>query len=369
MKRLRPYYFEKAKTVSDSETLTVDIDGSAPLSAIEILYQATNGATSNQGVHIHDDLDTIELSDGGDTIFNLSGIECQALNFFENKTLPPRTLTEAGGAVQKERFLIQFGRYLGDEEFHLTPDNFGNLQLKLAHSLTISATAGFATGTGKVTVVGWTFDDPPSGNRGFFMSKKIKSWTSAASGDEEVDLPRDYPLRHVLLRAFESGTAMDTTISNVKLTADNDKYVPINHSLTYLLAQAERMFGWAAVKKRLFRTDGDSVKTMLAETREAQVNAVKDLDIASYDALSVDSLTLQLLSLTATPSIAKSSTDTNIDMVVRGIAPYHTCPVLLQDFNDPNAWFDASQWSGVKLKLTQGNAGATCGVIVQQPRF
>lgn len=368
MKRMRAFYIAKQKTVSDSETVTLDVKGTEPISALEIIYEADNGATSCQNHSLHDDVSLIELADGSDTIFSLTGIEAQALNFYELGKLPPRALTEVGGETQKERFLIHFGRWLGDERFYLTPAQFANLQLKLTHSLTISATAGFATGTGKVSVIAHAFVDPPPAADGFLAAKRIKSWTSAASGDEDTQLPLDYPIRHLLLRGFETGVAMDSTFTNVKISCDTDRYVALNHSLTYVKNYNAWRYGIAEIRKTLKATDGDTIYAELGFIEDAIANSLQDLDLASFDGITADQLTLQVLKFTTSPSIAKETSDVQIDALIRGYAPYNVLSLLPQDANDPEAWFDPTKWSSVKVSVTQGNAGAASALIVQQPR-
>jgi len=368
MKRMRAFYIAKQQTISDSATDIWDVRGTEPISALEIEIEATNGATSCQNHSIHDDISAIELTDGSDTLFSLTGIEAQALNFYELRRMPKRTLTEVGGATQKERFWIFFGRYLGDERFYLTPAQFANLQLKITHALTVSATAGFATGTGKVSVIAHAFVDPPPAADGYMMAKRIKSWSSAASGDEDTYLPLDYPVRHLLLRAFESGTAMDATITNVKISCDTDRYVALNHSPLWVRDMNALRFGLCEVHKTLKAADGDTIYAEMGYVEDAIANSLQDLDLASFDAVSTDQLTLQVLKFTTSPSIAKETADVSIDALIRGYAPYNTLSLLHQDPMDPGAWFEPRAWSSVKVSCTQGNAGATCALIVQQPR-
>ena len=366
--RIRNEYLEKGKSVSDSETLTVDVDILDAISAITIVYEAENGATSNQGVYLHDDIDSIDLVDGSEEIFSLNGLETVLLNCFELGHYPYAVFTEAGGAKQYEAFRIHFGRYVGDPEYWLDPTEFRNLQLRLAHSLTISATAGFATGTGKVDVIAHIFDSKPSGRRGYFVTKEQYSFTSASSGIEKVDLPTDYPWRMLIQRAAENAVGIDTDITNIKVNAGGGKYVPVDMNMLDIVQLNAERFGAFTVGYELKRTDGDTIDTCLHVITGAHLNSKTDMDLASVDGITANRVTAQVIKLTTTPEISKETSDVALNLLVSGYAPYGAVVVPLGDPADPETWFDAPSFDKVKLELTQGADGATCQTILQQVR-
>ncbi|MFQ6008224.1 MAG: hypothetical protein ACE5K8_04655 [Candidatus Zixiibacteriota bacterium] len=366
--KIRREYLEKSRTISDSQTLVVDMPITDPISAITVIYEANNGGTSNQGVYLHDDVDSIELVDGSEEIFSLNGIETLVLNCFELKKWPYALLTEAADSSQYEAFTMHFGRYIGDPLYWLDPGEFRNLQVRLAHSLTISATAGFATGTGSVDVIAHVFADRPASRNGYFIAKEQYSFTSAASGDEKISLPTDYPYRLLIQRMQEDGIAINTDITNVKLNAGGGAFVPVDMDTLDIVQLNAGEFGEFELFYDLLRTDGDSDSFHLHDIRGYVANAVNDLDVASVDAQTVNTLTLQLLSLTTTPGISKSTTDTQIGLRINGYCPFGSIVVPLGDPNDPETWFDPTLYGSVDLVLTQGAAGATCNTILQQVR-
>ena len=365
---MRPYYLMLDETMSDTQAPVKNIDTKDPISAITIIYEATNGATSNQGHPLHKDVDSIQVVDGSDTLFSMNGELCQALNFYESQKLNFGTLDEGAAATQREIFTIRFGRFIGDPELYLDPTWFTNLQLKLSHTLEISATAGFATGTCKVTAIVHLFEERPPGHQGFLMSKDVYSFTSAASGDEPVELPLDYPYRFIIVRAYESGVAFTTSLTRMKLTMDSDKFVPYDLYTDDLVDLNEEWFGKFTLSQKLFRTDNDSVEAYHATVKEAHVDSNTDFSIANAESITADTVTLQVLDLTATPTIAKATADRDLSMTTVGTGP-HNCYCL--PFGDPqkfDTWFKAMEYKSMKLKLTQGNAGATCNVVIQQLR-
>lgn len=368
MTRIRQTHLRDAETLLDAQTKIIDLNVEDPITAIDIIYQANNGATSNQGVPLHKDVDKIEIVDGADSLWALSMVQAQALNFYEEGHLPHMLLNEGAAATQVEVARINFGRWLGDTELYLDPRRFRNPQLKATHSLTISATAGFATGTGRLSVIAYLLEDRPPVAKGFLSAKEHYSWTTVASGEQRITLPRDYPYRFFLLRGYESGTAWDTDITKVKLLADSDKYVPWLVSAADLRRINETIWGKCSVANALLRTDGDTPEVFMAFPDEFTVQAINDLDIASIDAVTADTVTLQLLSLAVTPTIAKSTTDTEIRLGVRGTGPHHVLALPFGDRWDVGSWFRPMDFGVVEAIITQGGAGAAASVVLQQLR-
>src|SRR6185437_13972157 len=112
-----------------------------------------NGATSNTVGRLNGMVSKLVVDDGSNVLHSLSMREEQAKNFFDYGKLPYQSLTQAGGGVVTEECVIDFRRDVEDTNFYLDTSRFNNPKLHLTHSLTISATAGFATGTGKLSVI------------------------------------------------------------------------------------------------------------------------------------------------------------------------------------------------------------------------
>ena len=363
---MRKTYLRKGQSLDDSGTYQIDINIVEQISQLIIFVEATNGATSNQGVMLPTDIDKIELTDGASVIYSMSGIMSRCLSYHESGKMPPHFYTEAAAGVQKYCFIINFGRFPGDTEYFFDPAKYKNPQLKITTSLTISATAGFATGTGSLDVIANVFSDSVGSSKGFFMAKNIYDFTSVASGDETIDMPIDYPYRMILQRAYETGIALDTDISNIKLTCDNDFYIPVDLEMDHIVRLNKNRLGLHTEHHKLLRTDADAVVTIIPNIEQALANASLDLDIASVDDITVNQVTLQLLSVTVVPAIAKSVTDTDILLAVQGSAPYFSVSLPFGDLVNEANYFESNRYKSIDLKLTQGGAGAACSTVIQQ---
>jgi len=366
--RTQSVFIEDRRAWGDTGPLTDLLKVSSPISAIDIIIRATNGATSNQGNPLHIDVDRIEIIDGSDRLFSLSMVQGIIQHAMSERNYPPHLLSEAAAAVQEQGFRISFGRYLGDPEYWLDPGQFRNLAYRLTGDLTISATVGFATGTRDVTLIAHTMIDAPGGRAGYFMTKEMFQFTTVASGDQRIALPDDFMYRSIGLRAFETAIAFHVDVTNVKLTRGKDAFVYYDVRAEALRDLVQNTIGEHAVAQTLFRTDADTPDLYLAYVRAANANAVQDFDIASFDAITINQGTVQLITLAAAPTIAKSWTNRSILAEARGLMPHHGLVIPFGDLNDPTNWPGGDDIQDLELVLTQGGSGAAATVWAQQVR-
>jgi len=355
-------------SINDSDTVSIDINIHKPISAFEVLYEATNGATSCVDHELHDDISKIELVDGSNVITSLSMMEAQALEFFCTKKKPFMQLSEAASGTQKESALILFGRYLGDPDYYLDPTKFDNLQLQLVHNLTISATAGFATGTGKVSVFAHILEDGFGPVRGYMMSKEKKSWTTSSSGDEITKLPVDHPYKLLLIKALVSLSRFDEVITQVKLGVDEDSFIPFDLRGRHLAYFNEQWFGQLEQTKTILSADDGTVLMDLFDIKHANALCTADDHIATVESLDAEQVSLGLYDMTTPGTPALQSTAKGGVLQVRG-GMLHSC--LAYPFgnpNDPDTYLDVRDYGSVELTCTQGTASAAAAIVLQQLR-
>lgn len=366
--KFRDHYFKREATIADSDTVIIDLNVKDPISYITVEYEATTGATSCLDHELHDDVSAIEIVDGSDVLASLSMEEWRGLNFVERGCLPHSVLTEAGSATQEESCTLYFGRYPDDPEYYLDLTKFTNPQLRLTHNLTISATAGFTSGTGKITVMARIIEEGAAPQKGFMMAKQVYSWTSAASGDETIDLPRDYPYRYLLVKALLSTYRPDEILSRVKLSCDADKYVPINNYMEDIMDLNERRLGLAQLAKAILRADDGSALGDIYDTRKAHIRTTADDHIATIEAIDAEQVQIGLYDLTTPGTPAFQTTAQLSQVVTEGIAPHAMLGVFFGEPDAPEGWFPAPDFGDIKLYATQAQANADCAIVLQQIR-
>ena len=366
--KLREHYLKYQATLADTDKTILDLKGTGLLSAIEIEIQATNGTTSCVDHEIHDDVKKIEVVDGSETLESLSMIEWIANNFYELGFLPKATLTEAGNAIQKESCLILFGREIGDPDYYFDPKKFINPQLVIENAFVIHAETGFATGTAKLTVKLYIIEEGQGPQKGFIMRKEKYSFTSAASGDEIVDLPRDYPYRSIGVHAILTTKRPDEIIPKIKLSCDVDKYVPYNTYTDDIMDKLASVFGLAQQFKDLFTADDGEALLDIYDIKKAHIRTNADDHIATIESVIAEKITNGLLSLSAQATPAFQGVAKVCPIAVEGLCPHGLVLLTFNGYDELREPFDVSKYGKVELILTQAIVNAAVKVVLSQVR-
>lgn len=361
---LRDYYLAKNQTVADTATVTVQIPVGLKIQHIRVKYRATNGATSNTVAKLNGMVSKIEVVDGSDLLHSLSMQELQAFNCFHNFQFPFKLISAAAAAVVQEEAVIEFGRFIGDPAFYLDTARTKNPQVRLTHALTISATAGFATGTGAIDVIARVIDSGAEKYAGYFMRKEQRSISTAASGDDAAILALDYPYSELLMQAKKTTILPDAIITNFKLLINAGQLTPFDMNATDLLADNIERFG---MFEEEYVPLSDTAATFLSDLYY-KTGAV--FDIAGATGLG------KISSVTAESIVAAMTTGQaagTMRVKARGAAP-HSC--FYFPWLDPNVapydlttMFDASKGvSEMKLLSTQGTSAAVLNICSGQHR-
>lgn len=365
--KTRKHYFKREATIADSDSVQIPINVNDMISAISVEYQATNGATSCIDHELHDDVSKIELVDGSTVLWSLSLAQARALNFFETKLLPHELCSEGAAGAQEESCVIYFGRFLFDPEYYFNPKLYNNPMLVLTHALSISATAGFATGTGKITVIGELMEEGFSGYKGFLSARERLSYTSTTSGDKDIELPRDGRYRMLLLKALITTYTPQEVLTRHRLSIDGDKYIPFDLYTEDIKDMNISRFGLVKQKKELLSADDGTALLDIYDIDDCTIRTTADDHLASIEAIDAEQIQNGLYDLTTPGTPALQTTAKVCFVTAYGSAPYAIYAVPFGDLYDQNDWLDSEKYGDVRLFSTQAVAGA-CSVILQQLR-
>jgi hypothetical protein len=270
---------------------------------------------------------------------------------------------------------VPFGRKLWDKQYNLDPGQFDNPVINVEFNKAAVRAAG-ATGFGagdtiKLTLGVKLMEGAKPADK-FLMSKKIAGFTSAASGDKDVQLPRDYPYRLMMVRAHLEGYDIDEILTDLKISVDHDKYVPINRKVKQLDAEALSHWGLATLKHDIFRANGGVIRCFNNKEPNLQmmIQNAGAIDIvgASYQWSSNVQLILY------THAGAADDTARQITAIESGHALHAFLPIAFGELDEPETWFNPQDPLGgeipkdVRLWLTQGTASGVCEVVLQQER-
>ncbi|GAH45608.1 unnamed protein product [marine sediment metagenome] len=176
------------KNYTEDAVEPIDINIADPISQMVVVYEVVGKGADDLLAHPAKCITKIELIDGSDVLYSLSGVEAQAVDFYHNKREPANRLDYYLNSECFQIFNINFGRFLYDPLLAFDPRKFTNPQMKITIDLNASETG---VESGHLTVLAHTFDEKMITPSGFLMHKEIKSWNLAADAHEYTDLPTD----------------------------------------------------------------------------------------------------------------------------------------------------------------------------------
>lgn len=348
---------EALTTYSADTTRIIDINLVDPISALIFDLEVHNSAAGSMTNHPVACMTKVELVDGSNVLFSLSGPELEALDWYEHKTFRSNYNYALAGSYVCRFIGYQFGRYLWDPRFALDPKRFANPQLKV--SLDYDA-GGLSPTYNKLGIWAAVFDQKAVSPEGFLMTKEIKSKTETGAGHDYTDMPLDYPYRKLLIRSQKAGTEPNALLSNFKLSEDHDKRIPYNHGtediLRAIMAQyppVEETYFFALDTSQRYLMIAPTTRvtgwdTVWGETSVARAPALYDGDGGRL-------------------KVIAGVVGLNDMIGVQGWLPHGTWAIPFGDQDDPADWYNVSGIGSLRLDITVVGA-ETHQIIGQQLR-
>lgn len=334
-------------------TKTIEVNIRDIISRIIINWKITKGA---EGMNAHEsaDISKISLVDGSDVLFSMSGAECQALCLYDRKIGSMNHGQHANANSQFSTYGLDFGRKLFDPELALDPKKFSNLQLKITHN---EATSDTAADVGSLEVLAEIFDEKVVSPVGFLMSKEHWSAALPLSGYAYVELPTNYPIRQLLLRAFKTAYEPWALVDQFRIDEDNERRIPFD--FTDLEGYYRRMKSrWTPIEEEFVAFVYPTGRTYyLTPTEYYPI-----LLMCSPDELAT------------VPSVAGRGGQITIAIAgnayvrgrVMGYLPHHCFQFPFGDQGDLDDWYDVTKVGSVRARLEAGGTDVTESAIVLQ---
>jgi hypothetical protein len=351
------------KSYSADSTEVIDLDLTDPISQLVLTYEAVNGSVATQQGHPDLCVTKIELVDGSDVLFSLSGKEAKALDFYHNRRVTPSMVIYPNDINAEMIYNINFGRKLWDPLLALIPGRFRNLQLKV--TIDING-GGKMADAGYLTVAAKCFDEKQVSPMGFLMHKELKSYTLAASGWEYTDLPLDFPFRMLLMKCQAYGSGPDYQLDTVKLSEDNDKRIPFNMTIGEILRMI--MSEWPPYDEWVLDDPPTPSSGYTYITPGYWPSAIAQEWLAPC---SSDNIIGCFSGDGGRLTVGTSGGWTSNAMIhVKGWCPHSTIVLPMGDPEDPEDWFDPAALRNLKLSLKGGASltAGTCEIFAQQLR-
>jgi len=346
---------EEAQTAAG--TKTIDIDITDVISRIQIKLDR-NKSKNSMDAHPAADITKIELVDGSDVLFSMTGYEAQALNIYDRRCGSMCEGTRITGNDQISHYALDFGRFLWDTELAFDPRKFVNPQLKVSHTL---ATSDTGVTSGSMEVRAWAFDEKKPSPVGFLQSKEIYSYTcGAANSYEYIELPVDYPIRKLLMRGFRDGYQPADQITEFRLDENVEKKIPIDIGVeTYY----SFMLGYWELVKELIAGYSISPSYNFYVTPTWYWECVVLSQHSSFGPFIDTAFPGGKIAVSATGPVW-------FEGYVTGYFPNHCIELPFGLQNDMADWYDVTKLEKVRLRLKAGSSGTsgTAQVVLQQLR-
>ena len=351
--------------LDDSGTKLIDLSFNDPLSALTFQFLGVNGGSHNKSNWMNDVITKIELVDGSDVLCSVSLKELQALHAYQTAQLPYINFEEGASKGGRDEATLFFGRWLWDTEYFMDLTKFSNPQLKITTDedvIRAMGATGFLSDSFKVSLVAHIIQEDGLVSKGFFMNKEIYNFTSGTSGNEYIELPRDYPISGLMINSTIKQSNINELVDTVKLSCDSDKFVPLDRYVHDLLREYEHAHPPFDMRCVFYRAGDEEPQFPLYYNPRANLLTSAKGNIAASGWQWSGNMNLMLVDDAGAAAAAQQ-----VWAHIIGTSPHCSMLHRFGVKNDPTTYFDPTLWKKVELILHQAAAGAV-KVTLQQMR-
>jgi len=339
-----------------------DIDLSDVISEIDLIWDYTNVTNLVNTAHPVECIEEIEIRDGSDVIFSLSGRQAQAIAYEAQGLNPYNNISVRASSVSVAVIPIQFGRYLFDTEYALDPDRFKNLQIRVKHD---EDKANGSAVVNHLEILARVFDEKKPSPSAFLMNRDFYEYSMAASSHKYINLPDDYILRGMYLEAYSTAHSPITLLDGVKLSENVDKKIPFDYdedSLYRYIVGSTPLYTENIEMGNAITTG--SFYTTMSEDLQYAVN-YDATPITAGGEFSVPTFTGSLVTYTAAVAIKLLTAQ------MTGRLPHSMIPFPFGNQQVEDDWYDIRAIANLRLDLlasSDADSGDTTRVVLQQVR-
>lgn len=346
------------KTLGASGTEIIEITPKTPISRIGMRVELLGYAAVFDAVPAAT-VTKIELVDGSDVLFSLSGRQCQALCIYDRKA-PSMTHGDyyAGGTVETF-FGIDFGRYLWDKELAFDPSRFSNPTLKITYDRSLCQALCTAM---RLEVSAWCFDEKVISPMGFLMSKEHYAYTIGTDGSfENISLPLDYPYRHLLIRGYYAAREPWHALESMRLDEDRLARIPFDVKLEEYFMEMKSI--WTPISERVHFTAWADDHAYFVTPTDYSSFLWESMGGHSEGYIKTYVRGGKIL-MNAAGGLAMEAHGW-----IHGYLPHHCFDFVFGDPNDLGDLYDVTRLGHLNLRLEAGSGSGTTGeVAIQQLR-
>lgn len=339
-----------------SGTKIIDNFGSDPISRISIVFRPVGGSNAPVA-HPAASVSKIELIDGSDVLFSLTGYQTQGINILRAEKPNPQIVHFFTGGTPQTPFNLDFGRYLWDPELAFDAKKFVNPQLKFTWN---EVNWDASCSSHGFSVHAHVFDEKAVSPMGFLMKKELKAYTPVSGANEYTDLPTDYPHRALFVQGFCAGGGLRAIVREVKLDEDNDKRIIIDGDVDLLRNYLDPLWG-DAVDVVVGTVAAGSVTFFCTGHNHCSVAGITD----------ADAKTIAGKDLSGGQFWATAEAAGLANFTVRGKNPHGVMGIPFGNQRDIEDWYNVTNVEKLRLRIVGGpnsSASYTNRIVCEQLR-
>ena len=349
---------QKLKNVGTAGTWVFDINVVDVISRIDLFAESVKSKNDMDNVPAAD-LVKIEIVDGSDLLYSLSGKESQGVVYYDRKkSISNKNWAQAGGTLTSH-YGIDFGRYLWDPVLGFDPTRFKNPQMRIQHNYRVSDDAATSL---SIEVHAHLFDQKVPAPIGFLLNKSIYNYQCGAAGSfEYIDIPTDRILRKLFVRPYRTAYCPYTQVDAMRLSEDNDKRVPFDVA-TIIHMEKEKAF-YPPIDEWMHTTF--DVGTTY---RYVQPTSLFTLIAGGVDGINTGYKSGH--SRGSRFGWVQAAVGIENDLRILGYQPHHMVCFPFGQQQLIEDWYDVTKLGSLQLRLRAGGGGTSgyCDVITQQLR-
>ncbi len=330
-------------SIATAATKIIDLDLKDIISRITIVAEVVNTSytPANHPLAV---LKKIEIVDGSEVIFSLTGYQAQALSYYNNGKLDHNELNYENVATCRTSVTLNFGRWLYDELYALDPNKYRNLQLRVEHD---KALGGCTPTAGNLRVFADLFDQKLVTPTGFLGAKEIFSYVPTAGAAEYITLPTDDTIRMLLAINTNDNEEPDIQFETIKIDEEDGKRVIFDGLTMDLLRMEAAQYGrFTEYLSGRAGTGGASF----------YLSACKDIQLGAIGSSGTQAYFHGAWSGGRKRSI-KGSATIEFGANCSGRCPHGAIPMIFGKLSDPDDWWDVRNIGKARIILTPRSSG------------
>jgi len=187
-------------------------------------------------------VDKLEILQGGArAIFSLTGLQADAMNYWDFKHPNPRRYRQAANGDNIIHFFLMGGRHLYDTKYGYDMEKLGESYLEYTYNLHEDTAEYFESDMHYLRVYGWRWMGPSEPNfQGFMRSRQLAAWTTTGTDVlKTIEIPTQYPIRRIGVQARSRARSIGGTFTEVEVRVNEGEYSPviIKNPMQYCMAE------------------------------------------------------------------------------------------------------------------------------------